>query len=146
MLLRLIYVTIDGVTPTSGAKRNCFQFPTNPHLFVSFLSLNMSKLFKKGPRHWTLILAPPRRRRIRRWRRVTDTKGMMNPPPPSLISVLVLLPQILGPFGPPKKRVNFYMLRKDQKYVFLYFDPQSLNQNKVLLPYCVLFRGCPYIT
>ena len=27
----------------------------------------------------------------------------------SLKSVLVLLPQILGPFGPPKKRVNFDM-------------------------------------
>ena len=35
----------------------------------------------------------------------------------SLKSVLVLPAQILGPFGPPKKRVNIDMFKKDQKRV-----------------------------
>ena len=58
----------------------------------------------------------------------------------ALKSVLVLLLWILGPFGPPKKRVNFDIFKKTSKVRILYFDPQSLNHNKLLLPYFVLFN------
>ena len=63
----------------------------------------------------------------------------------SLKSVLVLLAQILGPFGPLKKRVNFDMFKKTSKVRTLYFVPQSLNQKKLLLSYCVLSLNfvCP---
>ena len=60
--------------------------------------------------------------------------------PRSLKSVLVLLAQILGPFGPPKKHINFDLVGKTSKVRTLYFDPQSLNHNKLLLPYCALFN------
>ena len=53
----------------------------------------------------------------------------------SLKSVLVLLAQILGPFGPPKKRVNF----DNQKCVLCILTTNHLK-NKLLLPYCVLFN------
>ena len=59
--------------------------------------------------------------------------------PRTLKSVLVLPAQILGPFGPPKNRVNFDMFQKHKKSA-LYSDPQTLNQNKVMLPYCALFN------
>ena len=52
--------------------------------------------------------------------------------------VLVLLAQILGPFGPLQAR-KFRQAQKTSKVCTLYFDPQSLNQIKLLLPYCVLF-------
>ena len=45
-----------------------------------------------------------------------------HPRPRSLKSVLVLLPQILGPFGPPKKRVNFCIFKITSKVRILYFD------------------------
>ena len=41
-----------------------------------------------------------------------------NTMPRSLKSVLVLPAQILGPFGPPKKRVNFDKFNQGQKCVF----------------------------
>ena len=47
---------------------------------------------------------------------------------PVLESVLVLAVQILGPFGPPKKCVNFDMFKKDQKCVFCILTPSHLTQ------------------
>ena len=49
-----------------------------------------------------------------------------NTMPRSLKSVLVLPSQILGPFGPPKKRVNFNMFQKHQKCVFCVLTPNHL--------------------
>ena len=63
----------------------------------------------------------------------------------SLKSVLVLLTQILGPFGPPKQR-NFRHVKKTSKVRTLHFDPQSLNDNKPLLPFCVLFNKAASIS
>ena len=48
-----------------------------------------------------------------------------TPPPPVLEICLVLLPQILGPFGPPKKCINFGMS------IFLYED-ELLNSSDIL--------------
>ena len=41
----------------------------------------------------------------------------------ALKSVLVLLLWILGPFGPPKKRVNFDIFKKHQLCVFCILTP-----------------------
>ena len=51
-----------------------------------------------------------------------------HPRPRSLKSVLVLLPQILGPFGPPKKRVNFDMFQKHQKCVLYILTPNHFTK------------------
>ena len=56
--------------------------------------------------------------------------------PRSLKSVLVLLAQILGPFGPPKKRVNFDMFKKHQKCVLCILTPNHLT----IINYC-----CPTV-
>ena len=59
--------------------------------------------------------------------------------------------QILGQFGPSKKRINFGMLKTNQKCVLIYLNTYILtpnhNHNKVLLPYCVLFNrlSCEHI-
>ena len=45
--------------------------------------------------------------------------------PWSLKSVLVLPPQIFGPFGPPKKRVNFNKINQRHKCVV--FCPPSVQ-------------------
>ena len=45
----------------------------------------------------------------------------------SLKSVLVLLPQIFGPFGPPKKRVNFNKINQRHKCVIFLSPICSLN-------------------
>ena len=50
----------------------------------------------------------------------------------SLKSVLVLPPQIFGPFGPPKKRVNFNKINQRHKCVIF------------LSPICSLNIFCPY--
>ena len=41
-------------------------------------------------------------------------------------------------FGPPS--ADFRSIWSSQKERTLYLDPQSLNHNKLLLPYCVLFN------
>ena len=63
----------------------------------------------------------------------------------SLKSNVVPCMQILGPFGPPKKYVNFDMSKKHQKCVLCILT--SNHFQSLLLPYCVLFNkwSCKHI-
>ena len=54
--------------------------------------------------------------------------------PLSLKSVLVLLTQILGPFGPPKERVNVDMFRKHRKCVLCILTHNHLTKINYCFP------------
>ena len=59
--------------------------------------------------------------------------------PQSLKLNLVPLTQILGLFGPPKKRVIFGTFNKRQICVFCVFTPNYLSNKLLMLYSCVLF-------
>ena len=59
--------------------------------------------------------------------------------PQSLKLNLVPLTQILGLFGPPKKRVIFGTFSKRQICVFCVFTPNYLSNKLLMLYSCVLF-------
>ena len=52
----------------------------------------------------------------------------------ALKSVLVLLLWILGPFGPPKKRVNFGMFQEHQKCELCIMTPNHLTKINYCCP------------
>ena len=66
--------------------------------------------------------------------RLSESTKKRSCEPQSLESVFGYRPQILGPFGPPKKHINFDIFNEKQK-------PPITYQNKLFLLYaCVLFN------
>ena len=58
--------------------------------------------------------------------RLSESTKKRSCEPQSLESVLGYRPQILGPFGPPKKHINFDIFNKEQKLIFCVLTPNHI--------------------